>query len=94
MARLKILLFQFPVSIYCKYLPPLGLFIYFSYRFYLFLFYVYECCGCVYLYAVPREARRGSRPLELGLQMVVSCLMWILGREPGSCARTASATNH
>ena len=42
-----------------------------------------------------REAVRGvSDPLELELQTAVSCLIWVLGIELMSCARTISALNH
>lgn len=37
--------------------------------------------------------KMGSDALELKLQLVVSCLMWVLGAEIGSSARTVSALN-
>lgn len=46
-------------------------------------------CAC----ACPMEVRRGLDRLELKLQVVVSCLMWVLDTELGSPARVASALN-
>lgn len=56
-------------------------------------------CMCVCLSAdfnttclqVPVEPRRTSDPLELEFQAVV---IWVLGTEPGTSARAASALNH
>lgn len=45
-----------------------------------------------FVYLVPMEAkRRFLNPLDLELQMV---LMWVLGIESRSSARTASVLNH
>jgi hypothetical protein len=43
-------------------------------------------CSCLW-------RQRASDPLELELQAVVSCLMWVLETEPGSSARAVSALN-
>lgn len=48
---------------------------------------------CVRACACPMEVRRGLDRLELKLQVVVSCLMWVLDTELGSPARVASALN-
>lgn len=59
------------------------------------MIYVYICVpGCTYTtyMQVPVEARRDrSPPLELSLQAVVSCLMWVLGTKPGFSAKAVSA---
>jgi hypothetical protein len=33
--------------------------------------------------------KRASDPLDLGFQAVVSCLIWVLGTEPGSFAKNS-----
>lgn len=40
-----------------------------------------------------RSQMRASDPLELELEVVVSPLMWVLGTELGSSARTACILN-
>lgn len=40
------------------------------------------------------EQRRGMDSFELELQMVVSQVIWVLGIEPLSSARTISIPNH
>lgn len=52
-------------------------------------------CACVRVCACacPMEVRRGLERLELKLQVVVSCLMWVLDTELGSSARAASVLN-
>lgn len=52
-------------------------------------------CACVHVCACacPMEVRRGLERLELRLQVVVSCLMWVLDTELGSSARAASVLN-
>lgn len=50
-------------------------------------------CPCVCACACPMEVRRGLDRLELKLQVVVSCLMWVLDTELRSPARVASALN-
>ena len=59
------------------------------------LLFVYICTPlCIYVYHVCAGALRGQRsnhPLERELETVVSCLMWVLGTEPGSFARAVSA---
>jgi hypothetical protein len=40
------------------------------------------------------DAERTWGPLEHGLQMIVLAIMWLLGTEPGSSVKTASALNH
>ena len=55
-------------------------------------------CACVYEHvnaAVHRSQRpEASDPLELKLQLAVSCQMWVLGTELRPSARAASALNH
>lgn len=41
-----------------------------------------------------QEARRMSDPLELELEVVATCLVWVLGTEFGSSGRTAGTLNH
>lgn len=41
-----------------------------------------------------RHQKRMPDFLELKLYTVVSCLLWVLGMEPGLLARTESALNH
>lgn len=52
----------------------------------------------VYMHYVHVEAYRGQRrvsdPLELELQVVVSCLRWMLGTEPMCSARAVSTLSH
>lgn len=50
-------------------------------------------CVCACVCVCPMEVRRGLGHLELKLQVVVSCLMWVLEIELGSSARVASAFN-
>lgn len=50
-------------------------------------------CVCACVCVCPLEIRRGLDRLELKLQVVVSCLMWVLEIELGSSARVASALN-
>ena len=58
------------------------------------ILFVYECFDvCVYVHLVC-AVEEGARPLEPVFQMVVSCLKWVLGTEPGFSARTAGAVNH
>lgn len=37
---------------------------------------------------------KATDTLELELQAVVSCLMWVLGTEPGSFGRAANTLSH
>ena len=46
---------------------------------------IYEMCMWV---LVPVEASRGRQLPELEVQLVMSCLMWVLGTELRSSART------
>lgn len=41
-----------------------------------------------------RDQKRMLVFLELKLYTVVSCLLWVLGMEPGLLAKTESARNH
>lgn len=50
-------------------------------------------CVCARACVCPMEVRRGLDRLELKLQVVVSCLMWVLDTELGSPTRVASALN-
>lgn len=50
------------------------------------LLLIYECVACMYVYEpneslLPTEARRESEPLELKMNMVMSCLL-VLGTSP------------
>lgn len=62
-----------------------------------FFTYVCECIMCLYLHTlcmVPVKARREhADPLGLQLQVAVSHLMWVLGREFGSSARAATLSH-
>ena len=49
-------------------------------------------CAHGFVSAVPTEAR-GMDPLELELQVVVSCQTWVLGTEIESFARAVSVLN-
>lgn len=47
---------------------------------------------CMYMSAVPTDARRGHPvPLKFELQVVVSHSVWMLGREPVSSGRAVPA---
>jgi hypothetical protein len=64
----------------------------------LFLLYVYVCSDYMYVcitcvYNVLRSQKEASNPLELGLKSVVIYIMWVLGIEPRSSTRAASALN-
>lgn len=62
-------------------------------------FYVYVCVCFVLVYTfvwVPTEARRGCTTCTPApeVQVVVSCLLWVLGTESQSSARAASTHNY
>lgn len=48
-----------------------------------FCFCVTVCRGCWW----PKEARKGSQPLEQELELVVNFLLWVLGAPLGSSGR-------
>lgn len=50
--------------------------------------------GCVQVSVGAMGQRKASDRLELELQELVSCSMWVLGTEPRSSVRTVSVTNH
>ena len=62
---------------------------------------VYICvcvCVCMYIYLLciyrcPQRPEEGIGTLELDLEEVMSHLRWVLGTEPRSSARAASALN-
>lgn len=43
---------------------------------------------------ISMEGQKRGRILELELQIVITCLSWVLGIKPGSLVRAASAVNH
>jgi hypothetical protein len=51
-----------------------------------------ECMLCVY--GTDTSQRIASDPLEQELQVVVSCLTWVLGIEFRSSGRVQSTVNH
>lgn len=51
------------------------------------------CLMCTKYVRVTLESRRMLNPLELELQVDVSCLMWVLGIEPGCSARAVNTFN-
>lgn len=54
---------------------------------------VFVCCVTTYT-GTPRDQGRGLDALELGLQAIVSHLVWVLGIKLGSFGRAVSAVNH
>lgn len=48
---------------------------------------------CIHKCSAQGDHQRVSDPLELELEVVVSPLMWVLGTELGSSARTACILN-
>ena len=48
---------------------------------------------CIHKCSAQGDQKRASDPLELELEVVVSPLMWVLGTELGSSARTACILN-
>ena len=50
--------------------------------------------ACLYVHCMcagaPEARKRVLDPLELELQTVVSCMMWVSGMKPGSLVRIAS----
>lgn len=50
-------------------------------------------CVCVSCVGCPWRPEDGTGFLELVLQMIVSCLTWVLGGEPRSPKRAANTPN-
>lgn len=46
--------------------------------FILFLFYMYTCVCTVYVPVALRGQKRASDPVQLELQVVMNCLIWML----------------
>lgn len=60
-------------------------------------FFSDHACVCRWVYAkeyMQRWEERALDPLELELQAVGSCLVWILGTELGSSTRSARPSNY
>jgi len=56
---------------------------------------LFKLCVCVCAYKHRHPQRVGiSGPLELELQTVVSCIMWLLGTELWTFGRAERAANH
>ena len=50
-------------------------------------------CVCMCECRCLKSSGKGARPLELELQAVVSCIMWVLGTVSGPSVRAANALN-
>lgn len=53
-------------------------------------------CSCIYtrMCAGTHRGEKASDHLKLELQLVVSCLIWVMHMEPESSARAARVLNH
>ena len=69
----------------CKFKPPCLVFVFFNFLNYLLLFYVYWCFACMYICV---EGIRFWSDRELW------AAVWMLGIEPRSSGRSASALNY
>lgn len=61
-------------------------------NFFKLYFYYFKFCVCVMRYLVCQKPE-GSDPLEMELEAVVSCLMWMLGIQFRSSRRSVHALN-
>lgn len=55
--------------------------------------YVCICVSMCMSLGVPQRPEEAPDPLELALQEVMSCLMWLLGTEPRCSKREVCAHN-
>jgi hypothetical protein len=61
--------------------------------FFRFIFIIFNCGGGLFVHmnASAHRAQRGESPLELGLQAVVSHLLWVLGLKCRTSGRAVCA---
>lgn len=57
-------------------------------------FYFLHMHKCLHACLCPWSPGKGIRYLELEIQMVVRCQLWVLGTKPWSSARMTSSLNH